>query len=117
MPWKTESVMEQRLRFVIEASKRSGSFSELTRGYGISRQAGYKWLKRYQETGTIAGLKEQSRRPQHSPRRTPGAAEQRVLAIRDEKGWGADKIQYVMAQEGWALPVITIHRILKRNGR
>jgi transposase InsO family protein len=40
-----------------------------------------------------------------------------VLAIRDEKGWGADKIQYVVAKEGVALPAITIHRILKRNGR
>jgi transposase InsO family protein len=117
MPWKTESVMEQRLSFVIEASKKSESFSELSRRYGISRQAGYKWLKRYQAAGTITGLKEQSRRPRHSPRRTPRAAEQRVLAIRDEKGWGADKIEYVMAGEGWALPVITIHRILRRNGR
>jgi transposase InsO family protein len=117
MPWKTESVMEQRLRFVIEARQGKDSFSELSRRYGVSRQTGYEWLKRYQAVGTIEGLKDKSRRPQHSPRRTPPAAEQRVLEIRDEKGWGADKIQYVMAQEGMSLRVITIHRILKRNGR
>lgn len=117
MPWKTESVMEQRLSFVIEARQGRDSFSELSRRYGVSRQTGYEWLKRYEEVGTIEGLKDKSRRPQHSPRQTPPATEQRVLAIRDEKGWGADKIQYVMAQEGWILPVITIHRILKRNGR
>jgi transposase InsO family protein len=117
MPWKTESVMEQRLSFVIEARKHEGSLSELSRRYGISRQTGYKWLKRYQAAGTIEGLKERSRRPHHSPRQTSGKAEQRVLAIRDDKGWGADKIQYVVAQEGVTLPAITIHRILKRNGR
>lgn len=117
MPWKTESVMEQRLKFVIEASGRSGSFSQLSRDYSISRQTGYKWLKRYQEAGTIAELKEKSRRPRRSPRRTGWDREQRVLAVRDEKGWGANKIAYVLKQEGLVLPGITIHRILKRNGR
>lgn len=117
MPWKTESVMEQRLSFVIEARRGRDSFSELSRRYGVSRQTGYEWVRRYQEVGTIEALRDKSRRPQHSPRRTGRAAEQRVLAIRDEKGWGANKIQYVMAQEGRILPVITVHRILKRNGR
>ena len=117
MPWKTESVMEQRLGFVIDARKPEASLSELSRQYGVSRQTGYKWLKRYQAAGTIEGLKERSRRPHHSPRQTSDAVEQRVLAIRDEKGWGADKIKYVVAKEGVALPAITIHRILRRNGR
>lgn len=117
MPWRTESVMEQRLKFVIEASHRSRSFSQLSRDYSISRQTGYKWLKRYQEAGTIAELKEKSRRPRHSPRRTSRGVEQRVLAVRDQKGWGADKIAYVLEKEGMALPAITIHQILKRHGR
>lgn len=109
--------MEQRLSFVIAARQQEASLSELSRQYGVSRQTGYKWLKRYQAAGTIEGLKEKSRRPHHSPRRTNGEAEQRVLAIRDEKGWGAEKIQYLAAKQGVALPAITIHRILKRNGR
>jgi transposase InsO family protein len=117
MPWRTESVMEQRLRFVIEASHRGRSFSQLSQDYSISRQTGYKWLKRYREAGTIAELKEKSRRPRHSPRRTSRVVEQRVLAVRDQKGWGADKIAYVLEKEGRVLPAITIHRILKRHGR
>ena len=117
MPWKTESVMEQRLSFLIEARKQEASVSKLSRQYGVSRQTGYKWVKRYQAAGSIEGLKDKSRRPHHSPRRTSGEAEQRVLAVRDEKGWGADKIQYVVAKAGVTLPAITIHRILKRHGR
>ena len=117
MPWKTESVMEQRLSFVIAARNQEANLSELSRRYGVSRQTGHKWLKRYQTAGSIEGLKERSRRPEHSPRRTNAKAEQQVLAIRDEKGWGADKIQYVVAKAGLVLPAITIHRILKRNGR
>lgn len=117
MPWKTESVMEQRLSFVIEARRPEANISELSRRYGVSRETGYKWLKRYQEAGTIAGLEDRSRRPHHSPRKTNEIAEQQVLGVRDEKGWGAEKIQYVVAKAGVGLPAITIHRILKRNGR
>ena len=117
MPWKTESVMEQRLSFLIEARQPKANLSELSRQYGVSRQTGYKWLKRYRAAGSVAGLKDQSRRPHHSPRRTSDEAEQRVLAVRDEKGWGADKIQYVLAKQGVQLPAITIHRILQRHGK
>ena len=117
MPWKTESVMEQRLSFVIEACQPGAKVSELSRRYGVSRETGYKWLKRYRAAETIEGLKDKSRRPHHSPRKTSETAEQQVLAVRDEKGWGAEKIQYVVAKTGVVLPEITIHRILKRNGR
>jgi len=42
MPWKTESVMEQRLSFVIEARKPGAKVSELSRQYGVSRETGHK---------------------------------------------------------------------------
>jgi transposase InsO family protein len=117
MPWKTESVLEQRLGFLIEARSRKETITALCRRYEVSRKTGYKWLKRYQTAGTIAALQDQTRRPHRSPRRTSREREQRVLAVRDEKGWGAKKIEYVVAGEGIATPAITIHRILKRNGR
>lgn len=117
MPWKTESVMEQRLRFVIEALSKQETIRSLSKRYGVSRQTGYKWLKRYQMSKTIAGLADRSRRPHHSPRRTSAECEQQVLAVRDKKGWGADKIQEVLRKEGVQLPTITIHRILQRHGR
>jgi hypothetical protein len=47
MPWKTESVTEQRLSFVIAVSNQEANLSELSRRYGISRQTGYGG-KRYQ---------------------------------------------------------------------
>lgn len=117
MPWKMESVMEQRLRFVIEARSKQETIKALCRSYGVSRQTGYKWLKRYQRGNTIAGLEDHSRRPHHSPRRTCQEEEQQVLAVRDQKGWGAYKIQDVLSKRGLSLPRITIHRILRRHGR
>ena len=47
MPWKKESVVEQRLRFLIAARSRAESITELCRRYEISRKTGYKWLQRY----------------------------------------------------------------------
>jgi transposase InsO family protein len=117
MPWKKESVVEQRLRFLIEARSRAESMTELCRRYEISRKTGYKWLKRYERGQSIEVLRDQSRRPQRSPGRTSGARVQQVLAVRDEKGWGADKISDVLANAGTVIPAITVHRILKRHGR
>ena len=41
MPWKKESVVEQRLRFLIAARGREESMTELCRRYEISRKTGY----------------------------------------------------------------------------
>jgi transposase InsO family protein len=117
MPWKKESVVEQRLRFLFEARQQEASMTAVCQRYEISRKTGYKWLRRYESSGTIEALKDQPRRPRHSPRRSSRAAEEKVLAVRDEKGWGADKIAYVLAKAGRVMPAITVHRILKRHGR
>jgi len=117
MPWKTESVVEQRLRFVIERQNGNEGFSDLCRRYEISRKTGYKWLKRYKAAGSITGLKDVTRRPHRSPRRTSAEHERLIVAVREEKGWGADKIQYVIAKKGVSLPAITIHRILQRHDK
>jgi hypothetical protein len=59
---------------------------------------------------------EKSRRPQHSPTRTPTEMEQRVLALRQQRPeWGARKLQVLLKGEGLVLPTITIHRILLRH--
>jgi len=117
MPWKQESVVEQRLRFLLEARNQEATISELCRRYEISRKTGYKWLKRYEKSGRIEALKDHSRRPHHSPRRTNLRNEQAVLKVRDEKSWGAEKIAVVLERSGLRLRAITIHRILQRHGR
>lgn len=110
--------MEQRLQFVIEARQQpAATMSERCRRYEISRATGYKWLKRYESERSVQALQDQTRRPHHSPQRTSGVQEQKVLAVRDKTGWGARKIHEVLAKTGEPPPVITIHRILQRHGR
>jgi len=116
MPWKQESVVEQRLRFVIDVCKKEAGISALCRRYEISRKTGYKWLARYEAAG-ISALNDRSRRPWHSPKRTSSAKEAQILAVRDAKGWGAEAISVVIGRTGTRIPPITVHRILKRHGR
>jgi transposase len=117
MPWRTESVMDQRVEFVIRAKQREKTISALCREYEISRPTGYLWLRRYEEVGTVQALAEHSRRPHRTPRRTERAKEEMVMQLWDAKGWGARKLAKLLNARGVELPSATVHRILKREGR
>lgn len=109
--------MSLRHEFLQLTSQPGANFSELCRRFGISRKTGYKWRQRYQERG-LSGLQDRSRRPQHSPRRSQPRLEQRVLAVRDEYGWGARKIKTCLERTGCTrLAKSTVHAILQRSGR
>jgi len=117
MAWGTMNVQEQRVRFVVAASRREKTMSALCREFDISRPTGYQWLARYR-TGGIAGISEKSRRPEKSPRRTAPELEQRVIQERVKKpDWGARKLSTVLRRDqGIELEPCTVHRILKRHG-
>jgi transposase InsO family protein len=116
MPWNEVDVQEQRMRFVMRAVGGKECLAGLCREFGISRPTGYLWLRRYAQKRSLQALQERSRRPQRSPRKTAEAHEQRVVALREETGWGAKKLRVLLAEEQVALPVRTIHRILERRG-
>jgi transposase InsO family protein len=109
--------MSQRSEFVAFASVAGANVSELCRRFAISRQTGYKWLRR-------AALGEQefadrSRRPRRSPGRTPSALESRVLALRERYPfYGGRKLRRSLLREGIDRPpaASTITAILARNG-
>jgi transposase InsO family protein len=116
MAWKAKDAMELRIEFVLGARRGEQPFSVLCREYGISRPTGYLWLRRYQEAGSVQALAERSRRPHHSPAATPARLEAAVVGLRERHGWGARKLQVLLAERGYLVPEITINRILKRQG-
>lgn len=117
MPWAVSDVMDQRIRFIIEATRPGAKLAPVCHRFGISRPTGYLWLKRYEKEG-LTGLNDRSRRPHHSPNRTPPEAESLVLDYQKKYGEGAKKIAcYLAEDEGIQLPAITVHRILKRHGK
>ena len=116
MAWRSVEVQEQRVRFVVAASRGERSVFALCAEFGISRATGYEWLRRYR-AGGVGAVVEQSRRPHRSPRRTAFSVEERIVALRRERpDWGARKLAVLLADEGLELPPATVHRILNRRG-
>src|SRR3954466_2804580 len=91
MPWKSGTIMDSRLEFVRLAEQGGVSVAELCRRFGISRQTGFQYLRRYRESG-VDGLQDRSRRPHTSPRRTPAAMEARIVELREAHPWGPRKL-------------------------
>jgi transposase InsO family protein len=109
-------IHDQRVRFVVAASRGEQSMSDLCREFEISRPTGYQWLKRYRASG-VAGIRETSRRPQKSPKRTAAEIERRIGELRRERpDWGARKLSVLLRQQGVAIPAATVHRVLLRLG-
>jgi transposase InsO family protein len=117
MPWRETSILDERREFVRLALQEGANRRELCRRFGISPDAGYRWLARW-SAGDEA-LADRSHRPLSSPRRSEGEVEAHVLAVRDaHPAWGARKIARVLQREGVEPPAVsTIHAILQRHDR
>ena len=60
--------MEEKLRFVFDYERDEQTMTELCERYGIARETGYVWLRRYRERG-VGGLVELNRRRSDIPTR------------------------------------------------
>ena len=118
MPWRESTCMSLRREFVNMARATDANVSELCRRFGISRKTGYKWLDRFIRHGA-EGLKDRSRRPRTSPRRTTAETEARIQSLRQgHETWGGRKLRRALQRQGSeAVPsASTITSILARNG-
>src|SRR5690349_23754167 len=116
MTWGSVAVQEQRIRFVVAASRKEKAFRHLCAEFDISAPTGNEWLRRY-EAGGYQAVQEKSRRPHHSPEKTSAEKERRIVELRHQRpDWGARKLQHRLKDEGIVLPKITIHRVLLRHG-
>lgn len=119
MPWKEQSPMNERTRFLSDHLSGLYTVSELCRRYGVSRKTGYKWIRRYDAEGP-RGLGERTSRPLSISRSTPEPIVRELLAARARHPtWGAKKLLVLVQRKHptWKLPAkSTAHDILKRHG-
>lgn len=105
---------EEARKRLVDTFLATGSLSETARLWGTSRQLVRKWVRRFQEG---EGVGERSRRPQASPRRTPGEVEEKVMEARKKTGYGRKRLAWYLArEEGLLLSPHTLRHILGRNG-
>ncbi len=111
--------MEEKLRFVFEYDLGERTMTELCQRYGISRETGYVWLRRYRAAG-VAGLVERNRAAQRHPNQTPEEIERMVLELRQaHMRWGPRKLKRVLERDepGRVWPTVsTIGSLLRREG-
>jgi transposase InsO family protein len=119
MAWKTSSVMDEKIRFVVGYEQDQLSMRELCARFEISRETGYVWLRRYRQYG-LKGLVELNRAPRHHPNQTGAAVEAAVLELRQaHMRWGPRKLKRILErdQPGRAWPAAsTMGEIVKRAG-
>ena len=119
MPWRQVTPMDERIRFIFEVERGDHSVGELCERYGIARKTGYKWFARYREFG-LEGLRDKSKAPHTSPRKTPLWIEELLVSERlKHPTWGPAKLIEIMrTQHGLEdLPArSTAALILKRHG-
>lgn len=119
MPWQETDAMEQRRIFVAQAldPTRRRNMTQLCKQYGVSPKTGYKWLQRYEQASSLTELRELSRRPKRSPRRTADDVEARVVELRERFPYGGVILERRL-EELYQIQLDrrTIDRIIKRRG-
>lgn len=117
MPWKVLSVAEERLRLVRALLARKSTVLVICRQFGVSRQTGYKYLKRWTAVG-FAGLQDQSRRPVRTAAWSAQWLDRLLRLRRRHPTWGARALHWKLKRRGARkLPSIrTLERWLQQAG-
>jgi transposase InsO family protein len=118
MPWKESSLMSQRLELMRLMLAEDANVAELCRRHRVSPKTAYKWLARYRAEGEAA-LRDRSRRPHSSPRRSDAELERQVVELRGKHpAWGGRKLRRRLPrQSDDSLPAAsTVTAILRRHG-
>jgi transposase InsO family protein len=103
-----------RLAIIRHAQEVTGNVSMTCRYFGITRQAFYKWLRRYEEQG-VEGLRDRSRRPHVIPHETKPEVVSKIVYLRQHYHFGPHKIaMYLKRYHDIEVSPSGVWRILKR---
>jgi transposase InsO family protein len=109
-----ERHVRHRLAMIRHADEVSGNVALTCRYYGISRQAFYKWRRRYEELGE-EGLRDRSSRPHVSPNTTRAEVVGKIIYLRRSYHFGPHKIaMYLKRYHDLTISPSGVWRVLKR---
>lgn len=110
-----ESVLEERLRWVLPLVNKEIKLKDLVTVCPHSRRTLSRWKRAY-EQGGVAALTPQSTAPKTQPNETPIRVKEEVISLRKRTGLCAQKLHWRLAKQGVVVPVRTIGKILKDEG-
>lgn len=111
--------MDERVRFIAACAESDESFTELCRRFGVSRETGYKWVRRYESDGP-SGLLDRPSIARRHPAQTPDDIVDAVVNARKQHPfWGPKKLRSLLVEKQplrqWPAPS-TIGEALRRHG-
>jgi len=115
---KTELARRMAWRFKVirQAAERSRNIARTCRHFGISRQAFYRWKRRFDAQGAI-GLSDRPSTPHRSPNATAREVIGKILYLRQTYHFGPGKIaDYLKRFHSLSIACASVHRILRRHG-
>lgn len=120
MGWQETNAEMERMKFIVALDEGKESMAELCRRFGISRQTGYLWKRRFEEGGPAALIDRPPLSHTH-PNALDDAIADQIAALRKaHPRWGPKKLRALLAPlltEGQPLPAVsTIGEVLKRRG-
>ncbi len=98
---------------IVRAYEETGNISEVARLFRTTRKTVRKVVRRWRERGE-EGLKDLSRRPRRSPRKTSAAVEGLIVAERERTGYGRDRISRILREKGLEVKPSTVRYVLRR---
>jgi transposase len=108
-------LMAWRLKVLQAAADHPRGVARTCRHFGISRNAFYKWKKRFATQGA-AGLCDRPRTAHHSPRAT-AAVVSKILYLRERYHFGAGRIaDYLKRFHQGTIARSSVHRLLGKHG-
>jgi transposase InsO family protein len=119
MPWKETNIEMERMKFILALQQEEETMTELCRRFGISRETGYEWKRRFEAEG-LHGLENRPCTPHSHPNATEDRLADQIVALRKlHPTWGPKKIKAILEkkapQESWPAPS-TIGAVLARRG-
>lgn len=118
MSWQTESVMEQKERFIRMWLSKDFTVRGLCAKFNISTRTGYNLINAFKQYGD-ACFETKSTKPKTIPNKTSKKVEERIVKLRRRhEDWGARKIKTLLEKyfnDAEIPSETTINAILKRN--
>ena len=119
MPWEETCQMDEKIKFIAMVKNGDYKFAAICRNFGISRQAGYDLVARYEAEGEKA-LVPRSRAPHTHTNAISDAMAKKLLDVKAmHVRFGPRKVRDYLTMNGHrgALPAVsTIGELFKRNG-
>jgi putative transposase len=99
MPWKQNSLVQERKKLVLALLARREPVRIIGRRFGVSRQTAYKFLRRFLQAG-LAGLQDQPRGPKgKNVRRWAHYRSLLFAKRRRRRTWGAHKLLWWLREQ------------------